>query len=358
MSKDINTVFEVEQFSLDRENKREILLPLFNQLHLHHYDHSEDYRRLTEKLFNNRKTINSIEELPFFPVNAFKNYPLKSIPDENIYKIITSSGTSQSVPSKIYLDSETAQLQVKALSKIITKVMGKDRLPMLIIDSKIVLKDRTSFSARGAGILGLSVFGKDHTYLLDEKYEIDYEAIKNFMAKYNGKKILIFGFTFMVWEFLFNAKFDFDIDLSNAILFHSGGWKKMLSMAVTNEKFKSELEEKFGLKEVYNFYGMAEQVGSVYLENSEGYLHCPNYSDIIIRNPLDYSVQKNGEEGLIQVVSVLPKSYPGHSILTDDIGICVGGDDSISGWQGNYFKILGRIKKAELRGCSDTFLTN
>jgi len=85
-------------------------------------------------------------------------------------------------------------------------------------------------------------------------------------------------------------------------------------------------------------------------------LHCPNFSDIIIRNPIDFSVQPHGEPGLIQVLSTLPKSYPGHSILTEDIGVCVGEDDIA--WKGKYFKILGRAKKAELRGCSDTFATS
>ncbi|MFN5476963.1 MAG: acyl-protein synthetase, partial [Sphingobacteriales bacterium] len=110
--------------------------------------------------------------------------------------------------------------------------------------------------------------------------------------------------------------------------------------------------------EIYNFYGMVEQVGSVFLENSEGYLHCPNFADIIIRNPIDFSVQKPGKEGLIQVVSALPKSYPGHSLLTEDIGIQMGEDNAGNGWRGKYFKILGRAKKAELRGCSDTFKTS
>jgi hypothetical protein len=215
-----------------------------------------------------------------------------------------------------------------------------------------VIKDRTTFSARGAGILGMSVFGKNHEYVLNENYEIDETALKNFVSQYNGKKIFLFGFTFMIWQYLFlNPKVK--MDLSNATLVHSGGWKKMNEMAVDNDVFKKELGKKFGLKKVYNFYGMVEQVGSVYIENEKGFLHCPNFSDIIIRNPVDFSIQENGEAGLVQVISVLPESYPGHSILTEDIGVCMGEDDLE--WKGKYFKILGRAKKADLRGCSDTF---
>lgn len=62
-----------------------------------------------------------------------------------------------------------------------------------------------------------------------------------------------------------------------------------------------------------------------------------------------------GEQGLIQVVSVLPVSYPGHSLLTEDEGIMLGEDDCACGRKGKYFSVLGRIKNAELRGCSDTY---
>ena len=230
---------------------------------------------------------------------------------------------------------------------------------MLIVDSKSVLKNRKSFSARGAGILGLSVFGKQHVYLLDNEFKLIKEALKSFAEKHNGQPILIFGFTFMVWQYLATTDLDFELDLSKAILIHSGGWKKLQAMAVDNATFKTTMHEKFGIEKenIYNFYGMVEQVGSVFLENSDGYLHCPNFADVIIRNPKDFSIQPNGTEGLIQVISLLPKSYPGHCILTEDIGIVMGEDEASNGWKGKYFKILGRAKKAEIRGCSDTFNT-
>ncbi len=127
-------------------------------------------------------------------------------------------------------------------------------------------------------------------------------------------------------------------------------------MAVDNLTFKRNLKDKFGIQpqNIFNFYGMIEQIGSVFLENEKGFLHCPNFSDVIIRNPKDFSVQPHGTEGLVQVISVLPKSYPGHSLLTEDIGV-IEGEDIQNGWQGKYFRIIGRAKKAELRGCSDTF---
>jgi phenylacetate-coenzyme A ligase PaaK-like adenylate-forming protein len=352
-----NEYIELEQFSLDKKDKEKHFLSLFNDLNEHHYIYSDEYKRVSNIYFDKEQNVLSIGDAPFLPVSIFKNKLLTSVPEQDIYKILKSSGTTGSVPSQIVLDKETAALQTFTLSKILSHILGKARLPMLIIDSKSVLKDRKSFTARGAGILGLSIFGKKHLYALDNDFELLKDELREFVKKYNGEKILIFGFTFMVWKYLATTDLDFEIDLSNAILIHSGGWKKLQSIAVDNPTFKKKLCEKFKIKpeNIYNFYGMVEQVGSVFLENSDGYLHCPNFSEIIIRDPRDFSILPHGEEGLIQILSILPKSYPGHSLLTEDIGVIMGEDDASNGWKGKYFKILGRTKKAEIRGCSDTF---
>ncbi len=351
----LNNLIETKQYSLSAFEKQPILTKLLSNLNNYHLSNSNDYSVIIEKIFDKNKSINSLEDLPFLPVSAFKNHQIKSISDENIFKILTSSGTTGQQVSKIFLDKETAKLQTLALSKIISHVVGTARLPMLIIDSKSIFSNKSSFSARGAGILGLSVFGKDHTYVLNENFEPDEEELSRFLEKYSGKPILIFGFTFMVWQYFLNSPLKNKYDLSQAILIHSGGWKKLIDIAVDNSTFRKNLKDKFNLQHIYNFYGMVEQVGSVFLENSDGYLHCPNFADVIIRNPKDFSVQEKGKEGLIQVISALPLSYPGHSLLTEDIGVLMGEDDASNGWQGKYFKIIGRAKKAELRGCSDTF---
>ena len=54
-------------------------------------------------------------------------------------------------------------------------------------------------------------------------------------------------------------------------------------------------------------------------------------------------------------MSTIPESYPGHSLLTEDEGRILGIDDCPCGRKGKYFKIHGRLKNAEIRGCSDTY---
>ena len=61
----------------------------------------------------------------------------------------------------------------------------------------------------------------------------------------------------------------------------------------------------------------------------------------------------SAKKGLIQLFSLLPTSYPGHNILTEDIGEIIGEDNCKCGLKGKYFLVHGRAKEAEIRGCSD-----
>lgn len=352
-----NDVLEISPFSLNKEEKSKLFTEYLKELSLKHYQKCENYRKIVDKLNCNLSEIKNYTEIPFLPVRLFKEFDLKSIPTEEVFKTMTSSGTSGQAVSKIYLDKTTAANQQKTLVKIVSDFTGASRMPMLIIDCPSVIKNRNMFSARGAGILGFSIFGADRTYALDDDMNIDIPKIEAFLEKHKGKKILLFGFTFMIWQFFYKKlkELNIKLDLSNGILIHGGGWKKLVNEAVSKEEYKQSLNDVCGIKSVHDYYGMVEQTGCVYMECEYGHLHASIFSDVIIRNPRDFSIAKTGEKGLIQVCSLLPESYPGHSLLTEDEGIVLGEDDCSCGRKGKYFKILGRIKNAEIRGCSDTY---
>ena len=145
------------------------------------------------------------------------------------------------------------------------------------------------------------------------------------------------------------------LDLSNSVLIHGGGWKKLVNESISSHDFKEKLNSVCGINSVHDYYGMVEQTGSIHMECEYGHLHTPIFSDIVIRRASDFSVAKIGERGIIQVLSILAHSYPGHSLLSEDEGILLGEDDCPCGRFGKYFKIVGRLKHAEIRGCSDTY---
>jgi len=350
----LEKLFVQQPYSLLQLEKERYFRDALRELILFHNSHCSEYKKFLTALNYDTESKHEIVDMPFLPVRLFKEYELRSVDNSLIVKTMTSSGTSGEV-SKIFLDKVTALNQTKVLTKILSATIGSYRLPMIILDSESVIKDRTNFSARGAGILGFSMFGKERLFALDEEMNLDIDKITAFCEKHKGSPILIFGFTYIVWVHFYKelARAKKKVDLSRGILIHGGGWKKMADQSVDNERFKDALKKVAGIQRVYNYYGMVEQTGSIFLECDEGHLHCPIYSDILIRKK-DFSIADMNETGMIELVSLLPSSYPGHIILSEDIGEILGVDDCPCGRLGKYFKVHGRIAEAEIRGCSDT----
>jgi len=343
-------------YTLTKEDKRALFEDALNTLARHHYAHCPEYRKILDALQYDTRTQMPTTEIPFLPVRLFKMVDLLSVKKKDVIKTMTSSGTSGRGLSKVYLDKYTATNQTKILSHIVTHTIGTKRLPMLIIDTPKVLEDRNMFSARGAAILGFSLFSKSKAFALNDTLTLDIKSVRYFFKAHKHEEILVFGFTSMIWEHLYETLVEMKetVDLSKATLIHGGGWKKLSDRNINNDTFKSALKKVTGLQRVYNYYGMIEQTGSIFLECGEGHLHCSTFSDIIIRNK-DFSLCGMNETGVIESISLIPHSYPGHKLLSEDVGEILGEDDCACGRLGKYFKVYGRLEKAELRGCGDTY---
>lgn len=345
-----------EVFGLNAAEKREALMPVFNSLHHHHFQHCDAYKNITSSNAHLRLIKpTELADLPYLAVRLFKQFSLSSIPQSDVFRVLQSSGTTSQTPAKVVLDKATSARQSKVLIKIMQNIIGKQRLPMLIIDSPSVLKNK-ALSARAAGIQGMAFFGRKPVYALNDDMSLNINALYEFEAEYGEEPVLVFGFTFMVWACFVHAlkKEKVKLNLSKGLLIHSGGWKKLIDQQVDNAAFKASVENQCGISRVHNFYGMAEQVGTVFIECEHGHLHAPTLADIIIRSTTDLSVLPHKRKGLIQVFSSIPTSYPGYSLLTEDIGRILGEDDCPCGRKGRYFEVLGRLPKTEIRGCSDT----
>jgi Acyl-protein synthetase, LuxE len=355
-SPEIATLFERPQYGIPSAEKSGLLLNALNELTAHHRARCPEYEKMLTAHGIRSNAARDLPGVPWIPIGVFKSSDLKSVPASEVFKYLTSSGTTGSQVSRVALDRETATLQSRALNSIMSHVLGPRRLPMILVDHPGIIQDRERLSARGAGLLGMMVFGRHHLFALNEDMEIRADAVKAFLQEHKGSPILVFGFTFMVWQYFYKSclKYGIDLDLNGGILIHSGGWKSLADQAVDRETFARSLGNVLGIEKVYNFYGMAEQVGSVFLEGATGHLHAPNFADIIIRDPVTWEEAPDGEVGVIEVLSVLPRSYPGHALLTDDLGVVHDREVSPDGRHGKRFTVKGRVPKVHIRGCSDT----
>ena len=341
-------------FSLNIEDKKIFFFDEIKKLTKYHYLKSSEYKKIID--FTNKNLFfNKIEDIPFLPIKLFKEYELLSVPKHKILKTLSSSGTTGQKKSKIFLDSDNAISQQHTLSKILRSVIGNKRLPMLIIDKNPNKISKSKISAKSAAINGFSIFGRNHTYMLNDMEEIDYLTLNNFLEKYSDNDFLIFGFTSIVYENLFSKIKSVKLkkDFRNGILIHGGGWKKMENIKVSSLEYKKRLLAKLNLKKIYNYYGLVEQTGSIFLECK--FCNClvtSNFSEVLIRDKY-LNIVKNGQKGFIQVLSLLPSSYPGHSILTEDLGEIILDDKCGCSKYSTRFKVHGRLPQSEIRGCSN-----
>ena len=327
------------------------------QLHLHHYRNCSQFKRIIDGM----QKSNLLESNPFdifLHSGLFKSHQLvTNLNSKDDIRMLLSSGTSGK-SSKIYADRLTRISQQKALLEIIKERLNikiNHKLPFYVVDNETsILNSKEGMRAKQAAILGFSMFGKKPKFLLNNDYSLNMNVIEELNLEEG--KFVIFGFTWIIYKYLFNRLKNIGLNISkpNSLLIHGGGWKKMQFDGITNSEFKELVYNYFGCNSCINYYGMIEQTGSVYMECEHGYFHVNDYSDIIIR---DHNLMKSklGVKGIIQSISLLPKSYPGQSLLTEDVGIVHGHRGCKCGNQNTYFSVLGRLSKTVLRGCSDVY---
>lgn len=354
---EMDRLLQLKPYGLSRREKGRLYGELLTRLTRFHRENCPEYRRLLQALGHPEGMEYTPESVPMLPVSLFKQLELRSVPEQAVFKTLTSSGTTGQRPSRIFLDAATSEAQQQVLCRIMSDFIGEKRLPLLVLDTRRVLRDRSMFSARGAGILGFSIFASRTCYALDEDMELDLAGVRSFLEEHEGEPVLLFGFTFIIWKHVVRVLEERGerLRIPNGVLVHGGGWKKLSNEAVSPEQFKARVAASMGVERVSSYYGMAEQTGCIYMECPCGHLHASVWSDVLIRRGVDYGICSPGEPGVIQVLSPLPRSYPGHSLLTEDMGVLLGEDDCPCGRLGKYFRVTGRVPQAEVRGCSDTY---
>jgi len=319
------------------------------------------YKNYVEHWPIDYRAASQVADLPFLPVGMLKaDPPLSFVGADEIRKTLTSSATTSQLPSRVVLDAPTSRRLTKGIMVIVRDFIGPDRRPYLVVDAPGSIGDDT-LGARGAAVQGLNPFATEITHCLnvDEQGGLTVDRVKlaEFSETHRDSEVLVYGFTFILWKYLVTPLLEEGICLSlpKARILHSGGWKRLQDEAVEKTVFNERLAEVFGCStdRIVDFYGMVENVGVIYPDCVEGNKHGPAFGDVIVRNPLTLESVEAGEQGIVQVCSVLPTSFPGNLLLTEDLAQVIAHDDCPCGRRGISFRFAGRIPKSELRGCGN-----
>lgn len=328
-----------------------------------HYNNNSMYRKFCDnKGFQPHGFCGDICDIPPVQVSVFKELgnQLNSVPHDQIKLTLQSSATS-GVPSSIPVDPITAKRQARAMIRVVGDYIGNERKPFLVMDVDPMSGFREILGARYAAVSGYLNFASEVGYFLkvneNNAYYFDIDEIRAFIDKIGHQSAVVFGFTYILFAEVIQPLLSQGIKLQlpkGSKVIHIGGWKKLENEKVSKERFNEMASELFGIgpQDIIDIYGFTEQMGLNYPDCPCGCKHVPLYSEVIVRDVITKEPVPAGQEGLLEFVSPIPHSYPANAVLTDDIGMIVDGECPFHR-SGTRFRILGRLKKAEIRGCGD-----
>ena len=94
-------ILEIPPYSLGKEQKKKLLDERLSELCRLHFDKCELYKRMLEGSGGSIDGTMSYDDIPFLPVRLFKELELKSVPEDEVFKTMTSSGTTGQSVSRI-----------------------------------------------------------------------------------------------------------------------------------------------------------------------------------------------------------------------------------------------------------------
>jgi hypothetical protein len=358
----LNRLLENAPYDLPSEQKSSLFLNAIREVSVHHYESCEPYKTLCGKRNFDPHRLSTLNELPLLPTSVFKNALLLSIPPEDVFREINSSATTSGQPSRIGLDRQTSMRQSKLFNKVVLERLGNKRRNFLVLDVPESVKRTDVVSARSSTIRSLLFSAREVDTCIQEINDclsLDQQKLHAVLnrAQEQGDEIVLFGFTYILYNYVVRPLLEKGIHyhLSGAKIIHIGGWKKLESEKIASEKLVDDCVSVFGVarKDIVDFYGFTEQSGIIYPTCEEGVRHMQTWGELLVRDPISLEILTIGCEGLLQFITPIQTSYPGHSVLTEDVGILLGIDDCPCGRKGAYFKVLGRARQAETRGCGD-----
>jgi phenylacetate-coenzyme A ligase PaaK-like adenylate-forming protein len=299
-----------------------------------HYQHDKNtvYQRFTNSLWSDVSSVKSPEDIPFLPVEFFRNHIIAAgdLPVEMIFE---SSGTTGVTPGKHFVND--LSLYEKSFLNSFRMFYGEP-------EEYIIAALLPSYTEReGSSLVYMAdKLIKKSNHNLSGFYRDNPEHLINSLshAKEADRKTLLIGVSFALLDLAENQS----PDLSDVIVMETGGMKGRRK-EVTRSELHSILKKKFKVHSIHSEYGMTELMSQAY-SKSDGIFYCPPWMKIVIRDtqdPLTVYTQpgKTGGINIIDLANINSCSF----IATGDLGKLR---------EDGGFEILGRFDNSDIRGCN------
>ncbi len=287
------------------------------------------YQKYLEFLRKDFRKIDSIEKIPFLPIEFFKSHKIIS-GNQNFQTIFYSSGTTNQNFRSSHFVSDIS-LYEKSFVKSFEKFYGSPQ-------KYLILPLLPSYAERE----GSSLIFMMEKFLESQNekkfYLYNFEELVEKIETSKNEQVLLFGVSFALLDFATKYKISLP---KNSIVMETGGMKGR-----RKELIRKELHEilcsNFKLSQIHSEYGMTELLSQAY-SKGEGKFFCPDWMKVKIRNiysPFEYlSANQNGGINVIDLANLYSCSF----IETQDLG---------KNFEDGSFEVLGRFDNSETRGCN------
>ena len=289
------------------------------------------YRQFCEYLKINPEMISKPEEIPFLPIQFFKEFTITASPAP-VQTVFTSSGTTGSTTSKHHVVD--LKLYEQSFRKSFNLHYGdvKDYTILALLPSYLE-RGGSSLIYMVDRLINDSQKPNSGFYLNNHK-DLG-EKLTQLDAK--GEKVLLIGVSFALLDLLEQYQFK----LKHTIVMETGGMKGRRKELI-REELHAILKEGFGVDAIHSEYGMTELLSQGYSAGN-GIFTLPPWMQVYMRDTEDaLQLVEPGKTGGINVID-LANHYSCPFIATQDLGKKI---------DQNHFDILGRFDASDVRGCN------
>lgn len=299
------------------------------------YNNNNIYRQYCQTLKINADDRNTIEKIPFLPINFFKTHTITTTAFEPV-AIFESSGTTQTINSKHLI--KDIGIYEQSFTTCFNMFYGKpEEWCIIALLPSYLERNNSSLVLMAEKLIQQSKHPQSGFYLHNTT------ALYETLAAQENKlqKTLLIGVTFALLDFAEK----YPMKLQHTIIMETGGMKGRRK-EMTRQEVHSILCNNFQLQSIHSEYGMTELLSQAY-SKGDGIFNCPPWMKILIRDEDDpLTVQSSTENktlsGAVNIID-LANIYSCSFIATEDAGKLYS-DDS--------FEVLGRLDNSDIRGCS------
>jgi phenylacetate-coenzyme A ligase PaaK-like adenylate-forming protein len=295
------------------------------------YENNLVYQEFCNFLKVDIQSVKSLPQIPFLPIQFFKNHNIVSNKDE-IQEIFTSSGTTGMITSK-HLVTDVS-LYEQSYRNAFSEFYGniEDYVVLALLPSYLERKG-SSLIYMVKDLIELSNNEHSGFYL----YNYDELISKLIELDNSGQNVILIGVTYALLDLIEKQKFQ----LKNTIIMETGGMKGKRKEMI-REELHEILSNGFGVQNIHSEYGMTELLSQAY-SLGNGIFECPAWMQILIRDTEDaMNYINNGKTGGINVID-LANINSCSFIATQDLG---------KKYPNNSFEVLGRFDNSDIRGCN------